>query len=233
MRPGSAAVCHDLAVRDVLVVVFWLWLLVALGVYGYRIYRRITQGPKAEREARARAAATGEPSAVPPPRRAFGRTEPPPLPDGPVEPRLPRSLQGVAPEGVPEVPATAPDGGAPAAPTPLEPTAPAPAAPSAAPTLAEALSGIQMPDGLLPVIEASLPDVAEGRLARFSATGATVAQVAEAMAAELRRLGYAVDGLDTVTPARAGLSARRDDLAVAATVELDDATGAVLLELRA
>jgi len=48
---------------------------------------------------------------------------------------------------------------------------------------------------------------------------------------ELRRLGYTVDGLDTITSARAGLTATRDDLAVAAVIELDDDTGAVVVAL--
>jgi len=43
-------VCHDSIVRQVLLVLFWLWVLVALGVYAYRIYRRAVRGPKAEQE---------------------------------------------------------------------------------------------------------------------------------------------------------------------------------------
>ncbi len=38
------------AVRNVFVGLLWLWLLVSLGIYAYRLYRRFTQGPKAERE---------------------------------------------------------------------------------------------------------------------------------------------------------------------------------------
>jgi hypothetical protein len=50
------------AVQTVLVAIFWLWLLAALGVYAYRIFRRITQGPKAAREARLAEAETTSPS---------------------------------------------------------------------------------------------------------------------------------------------------------------------------
>ena len=61
--------------------------------------------------------------------------------------------------------------------------------------------------------------------------GLARAREAVALADELRRLGYAVDGLDTMTSARAGLSARRDEVTVAATVDLDDADGTVRVQL--
>jgi hypothetical protein len=220
-------VCHDRVVRDILVVLFWLWLLVALGVYGYRVVRRISQGPKAERQARAAAGAASPADEAAPPRKAFGRTVPPPLPEGPLEPRLPRSLAGVAPEGEaspgPDADATPAAGGTAGDDAPLPP--------SARPTLAEALAGITMPDSLLPVIDPALPGIADGRIAHFAGSGTTVTEVATALAAELRRLGYAVDGLDTTTTERAGLSATRDGTTVSASIDLDDANGSVRVQL--
>jgi hypothetical protein len=208
-------------VRDALVVLFWLWVLVALGVYAYRIWRRISKGPKAEREA---GAAAG--------RGPLAGPAPPPLPDGPVEARLPRSLRDAPPA---EAPGRV-DGGAPGAAGAAAPTAEAsPSAPTpptdAATTVADAVQGIELPEGLLPVVEMGDQAMLEGRRARFSATATTVESVAAALAAELDRLGYAVDGLDTVRPDRAGLSAVRGTTAVTTKVHLDDDTGAVLVEL--
>jgi hypothetical protein len=223
-------------VRNVLVVLFWLWLLVAVGVYAYRIFRRVAHGPKAAQ------ASPGEVAdgSTPAPGKARGRgllaglstPPPPPLPDGPVEARLPRSLQDRPPPSpaAEELTGTAndpidhdgPDG-------PGGPTVQAPPAPL--PTLAEALTGIRMPDELLPVIDPTEAGFDEGRRAVFSGTGTNVPATAVALGDELRRLGYVVDGLDTVTSSRAGLSAHRDGTTVAASVAMDDETGAVVVRL--
>ena len=80
-------------------------------------------------------------------------------------------------------------------------------------TLAEALQGIRMPEDLLPLIEPGEPGRVDGRRARFGGTGTNVPTVAVALGEELRRLGYTVDGLETITSARAGLTATRDDIA--------------------
>ncbi len=221
--------CHDRGVRDVLVVLFWLWLLVALGVYGFRIVRRVSQGPKGERQARAAGDAASPSDEAAPPRRGFGLSTPPPLPEGPIEPRLPRSLQGVVPEGEPTAPAGSPPAGAGAGGGASPEHAPLP--PAARPTLAEALAGIAMPDGLLPVVDPALPGIADGRIAHFAGSGATVAEVATALGDELRRLGYAVDGLDTMTADRAGLSGTRDGTTVSVAIDRDDSDGSVRVQL--
>ena len=205
--------------RDALVILFWLWVLIALGVYGYRIWRRFTKGPKAERQA---AAAGGDDPGASGGRR--GRSAPPPLPDGPVEARLPKSLQGQAPASEPG-PATADGAGTPA--PVVEPVSVA----TPLPTVAEAVQGIRMPDGLLPAVDLADPAQRDGQLARFSGTGTTVEVVTGQLASELERLGFSVDGLATATPVRAGLSARRDDATVAATVAYDDDSTAVVVEL--
>ena len=90
-----------------------------------------------------------------------------------------------------------------------------------------------MTEALLPVVTPDEPGLADGRRARFAATDTNVPVVTTSLAEELRRLGYAVDGLDTLTSDRAGLSASRGDLsvAVAATIEIDAETGAVVVEL--
>ncbi len=220
MRHRRGAVCDHACVKEVLVALFWLWLLVALGVYAYRIFRRVTQGPKAQREAAA-AAATADAGATASSRLA-GFT-PPPLPDGPVEARLPRSLQGAGAPSPAGDPAPATDH------TPVE--APEPDGAGRAGTVAEAVEGIRMPAALLPVVEPDDPKAAAGRTARFSGTGTSVTQVTHELAEELERLGFAVDGLDTLTSSRAGLSAWRGATTVAARVELDPDTAAVVVEL--
>jgi hypothetical protein len=95
--------------------------------------------------------------------------------------------------------------------------------------LADALKGIRMPDRLLPVVDPADPD--RDRTARFSGTGTTVEAVTSGLADELRRLGFAVDGLETATPARAGLTASRDDAVVRAAVSYDADSTAVIVEL--
>jgi hypothetical protein len=201
-------------VREVLVVLFWLWVLVAVGVYAYRIWRRVTQGPKSERQA-SEAGDGATRSGL----GRLGRSSPPPLPEGPVEARLPASLQN----------APAADAATPAAGTEPVPSVPGPPAASSprVMTVAEAVQGIRMPDGLLPVVDPADPAVRDGRLARFSGTGTTVETVTAELADELNRLGFSVDGLSTATPVRAGLSARRDDAAVA----YDEDSTAVVVEL--
>ncbi len=226
--------CHDSPVRDVLVVLFWIWVLAALGVYAYRLWRRATKGPKKAREA-ASADGTADGGGEGGLLSRFTQGSVAPLPEGPIEARLPQSLQNVpppTPDGDVVIPPGGPADAATAArpdPQPTEP-APAPAMPRMV-TLAEALQGIRMPEDLLPLVEPGEPGLADGRRARFGGTGTNVPTVAVALGDELRRLGYAVDGLETITSARAGLTATRDDLSVAATVHLDDDTGAVVVEL--
>jgi hypothetical protein len=224
--------CHHAPVRDVLVVLFWIWVLATLGVYAYRLYRRATQGPKSTREAEAvdageRQGDTGIRS------RLQGPVAP--LPDGPIQARLPQSLQNVPPP-VADGDVVVPPGGPAEATLHLHPEhrtedAPPPIGMPRMVTLADALQGIRMPEDLLPLVEPDEPGLIDGRRARFGATGTNVPTVAVALGEELRRLGYTVDGLETISSARAGLTATRDDVAVAAVVDLDDDTGAVVVEL--
>jgi hypothetical protein len=232
-------VCHHSPVRDVLVVLFWIWLLAALGVYGYRLYRRATQGPKAQRQADAPGTASSEGGLL----SRLGQSSPPPLPEGPIEARLPQSLQHMPPPagaigdaGEVVIPPGGPSDVTRASTQPragdTTPTpTPEPVGMPRMVTLGEALQGIHMPEDLLPVVEAGDPGVIDGRRARFGATGTNVPTVAVALGDELRRLGFAVDGLETITSTRAGLTATRDAMSVAASIEIDDDTGAVTVEL--
>jgi hypothetical protein len=239
VRRQRAVVCHDALVPEVIVVLFWIWVLVALGVYSYRLFRRATQGPKAKRQASDVEGETGAAGGV---LGRLGKSSPPPLPEGPIEARLPQSLQNQPPPAPDDDSAAMPEGGgADVAPAGARadasatgPGSPGAAEPTAVPrptTLAEALHGIRMPADLLPVVQAGEPGLIDGRRARFGATGTNIPTVAEALGDELRRLGFAVDGLDTIGSARAGLTATRGDTAVSASISIDDDSGAVIVEL--
>ncbi len=214
-------------------VIFWLWLLVALGVYGFRLWRRFTQGPKKSREQVDGAAATGA-GTPPAPARGLSRLKGAPvapLPEGPVEARLPKSLQGVPPPSgvIAEGAASATDAppAVEGAPSPVAPAPPAHRLP-----VAEAVQGIAMPCDLLPLVDPDDPLLVGGHTARFSTTTATVRAVAAGLADELERLGYTVGGLDAVSAGTTTLLAERDGVAVTAEVSADDDTDAVVAELR-
>ncbi len=216
-------------------VLFWIWVLATLAVYAYRLYRRATQGPKSKRQADA-VGGTESPAEGGLRSRLTGSVAP--LPDGPIEARLPQSLQGAPPPAASDD-VVIPHGG-PAdvtrsvRPEPHRPSPTAEPAPIGMPrmvTLAEALQGIRMPEDLLPLVEPGEPGLADGRRARFGGTGTNVPTVAVALGEELRRLGYTVDGLETITSARAGLTATRDDVVGGRGDHLDEDTGAVVVEL--
>lgn len=158
--------CHDLAVPTALVALFWLWLAFALGVYVYRLWRRITQGPKSVREARAAGLETPDAAPTPPPAAPPVATSVPPVADP--EPAGRTGLFAAAPP--PD--ALADDG-------------------AERPTVAEALQGVSMPCGLAPVPRPDEGLLGQYRVA-FVTDGADAATVGAAVADELERLGYAV-----------------------------------------
>ncbi|MCU0311191.1 MAG: hypothetical protein MUE36_09625 [Acidimicrobiales bacterium] len=223
--------------RDVLVALFWAWLAVSLLVYGYRLYRRITQGSKATREARA-AATEG---------RTVGLGEARPT-DAvpPLAPGLPRSLAGKVPEGDPAEPRPAGADGAPGvgptgraehtgsidAPEPPPPSGAAPiGAGGLSPTVVQALWGIDLPCDLVPIADGNDGDVTSSHRVVFTTRTATVRTVAASLADELERLGYRVSNAAT-DPAgtRHRLIATRTNAAVSVSVTID-AAGAVAAEV--
>jgi hypothetical protein len=217
-------VCQHLGVRQVLVVLFWLWFVVAVGVYGYRLWRRITQGPKAEREAKA-AAAEG---------RAVGLGERlgaplAPLPDGPLQPRLPKSLADVGPPaGTPGAVLPGRDTGDPPEAIPAD--AASGPSPTGRPTVAEALRGIDLPGALVPLVDGDDPAVTEGYKVTFTTLEASARSVAAGLADELERLGYAVADTPVGEGGEHRLRATRDRMAVALAVRVEE-SGAVCVEV--
>lgn len=190
-------------VREVVVVVFWLWLLTSLSVYGYRIYRRLTRGKQPPEPA-------STPSVAPAPAAPArsSPTLPPLLSSAPTTDTI--GDRAASPAG----PA---DATRPTTPTPPAPPAPTdPATPAGPPTeqsglftpsagaqppadhlaggpalsVAEAVSGIQMPCGLAPLVGSSLS--LDPRRVVFSTAEATPEAVSTALAAELERLGFAI-----------------------------------------
>jgi hypothetical protein len=147
--------------------VLWVAVAFSLSVYAYRIWRRMTQGPKAARAESARAPAT---------------------PDSAVEPRL----SAAAPASSPIAPASSPIAPtAPATPPPMTAGTPAPR-PARVP-VAELVSGIQMPCELAPLLaDGGLPDPFE---VTFVTTSADADQVGAALDHELQRLGFEVTRL--------------------------------------
>lgn len=173
--------------RNVLVAVFWTWLLVALGVYAYRISRRIARRSTGADEPAAAEAppapveappgpVAGPPvglTADPPPRAGPSPTSSPPSsppPTGGDEGDGRRGLFAARPEPAPERPSDAP--------------------PPGRPTVAEAVTGIAVPCDLVPLVGG------EARIdpyrVVFSTDRADAATVGAALADELERLGYSL-----------------------------------------
>jgi hypothetical protein len=191
-------------VRNVLVGLLWLSVLVSLSVYAYRIYRRITRGPKAEREAAAEATVTGTSTASPVSTSLdrvldkaaqqaapadtgstdSGSTDSPPHPDPPAPspppPASDRPSEGRSGLFAPSAAQTSS-------------AEPGPASASGRATVAELLSGVSMPCDLVPVID---PDgVLDPYRVAFSTTTAPAAEVGAAVGDELERLGFSLRSL--------------------------------------
>jgi len=149
----------------VLVSLFWLWLAFALGVYLYRLWRRVTKGPKSVREARA------------PEHDETGTAATPPAPSAPVAMSVPPAPDAGPSERTGLFAAPSPDDRTPGQ--------------GARPTVAVALQGIVMPCGLAPVARPDEGLLADYRVA-FVTDDADAATVGAAVGDELERLGYAV-----------------------------------------
>lgn len=89
-RPGCATIRP---MRPVLVTLFWCWFACSVGVYAYRLHRRVTRGPRAAREARAAAGSTV--TAPAPTARPASPARPAP-PAAPVRATVAEALAGIA-----------------------------------------------------------------------------------------------------------------------------------------
>ena len=194
--------------RQVLVTLFWVWFAVAVSIYGFRLYRRITQGSKAARDAKANAA-TG---------RTVGLGDPP------------AGATGAASATIPPRP------GAPAATTPGGKTGGAatggddpPSPPSTVadardltPTVVQALWGVNLPCDLVPIVEGDGEANATGHRVVFTTKTATVPTVAAALSDELTVLGYQVSNAATDSSGdRHRLIATRTDTTVSVAIVID------------
>ncbi len=194
--------------RQVLVTLFWVWFAVAISIYGFRLYRRLTQGSKAARDARANAA-TG---------RTVG------LGDQPAGSSRADST-GIAPRpGAPT--ATTPGGETGGSATGRD--GPPPPSPSVAdardlsPTVVQALWGVDLPCDLVPIVDGDGEANATGHRVVFTTKTATVATVAAALSDELGVLGYQVSNAATdVSGDRHRLIATRTGTTLSVAIGVD------------
>jgi hypothetical protein len=157
---------------QVLVALLYLWLLIAVGVYGWRAYRRLVHR-ETRKDRVAPSTATGAPTARP------ASTGPAPGPADEDRPRpIPPSGPGSGRQGV-----FAPSGAG-VTPTPAEPIRPAG---GGRPTVAELVAGIALPCGLIPVVTGAELDPHH---VVFATTGHGAGEVGSALADELERLGF-------------------------------------------
>ena len=208
--------CEHSTMRQVLVTLFWVWFAVAVSIYGYRLYRRITQGSKATREAKAnastgRTAGLGDTASGAP---GSGRSTTPPLP---------RSRAAKVSESEPAAPTDGSDGST----TP--PTVAG--ARDLTPTVVQALWGISLPCDLVPIADGGDAANTSGHRVVFTTRTATVPTVAAGLADELGVLGYQVSNAATGTSGdRHRLIATRTDTTVSVAIGIDE-SGAVAAEI--
>lgn len=209
--------------RTVLVGLFWLWLLVALGVYAYRIWRRITRGPAKERPGEDELAGAAAPVVPTPTAPAPAPAPPapsPPAADAPApRPDARPEPHHVAPAASPSRPATTGARSGLFAPrTAAADDRPSGIAPpqggEARPTVADALQGIVMPCDLTPVVPAGR-HLDPYRVA-FSTDAHAAPEVGAAVGDELERLGFA---LESTTDRQ--LRATKGDTVVTVTLHTD------------
>jgi hypothetical protein len=161
-------------------IIFWTWLAISLAIMAYRLVRRIgrrgrrlaTSGVGVSTSGSAPDVVEGPPSDAPSP-RVIPPAEPP------EEAPAASATPGTAPVGA----------GPPAPSTPLTT-----AGVGQDPTIAEMVSGIQLPCGLAPMTGAEPKPGSRESLA-FVTTGFTADAVGEAVAGELERLGFRVHPL--------------------------------------
>ncbi len=216
--------------------ILWLWLLVSLSVYGYRLYRRFSRSSEAAADA-AVEPGTGDRARPAGPATALIENpiagfEQPPSASESTPGSLPTAMAPADPPApvAPVLPVSGADAVAP--PAPAAPAAPSwtpppgggdipsamPASERRAPRrpVSEVVEGIQLPCALVPLVgDATRLDPFD---IAFSTTASDEQTVRGAMAGELVRLGY------QVTPSSAHrLNASRADAELAVTVYGDPA----------
>lgn len=206
-----------------------LWLAVSLSVYGYRIYRRVTQGPKDVREGRADP--SGSPASASkssPGTGAASRLIENPLPGSDAE-TAESDTTNLPPATAPSSSGTDADTPAPLdpspPPTPSDPPTTIPPTPLRTESprrgkrvpIAEAVAGIVMPCDLSPLLgDTTLLNPLD---VAFFTTTFDADHVRGGLVAELVRLGF------DVSPSSASrIVATRDSVEIVVTVHADPAT---------
>jgi hypothetical protein len=206
-------------VRNLLVGLFWLWLLVSLGIYAVRVWRRMTRGPKADPKDESPTAGVdpGIPIVSPPPGLGARPTStlPPPKP----------APKPASPDPGPRTSDPPMETGAGARSGLFAPTS-SPAATSAAAasqpvaearqTVAELVAGIAMPCDLVPIVGSDR--FLDPYHVAFSTDTAPAATVGGGVADELERLGFALQ-----STAENRLAATKNDRQLTVTIYPDAA----------
>lgn len=182
--------------RQGFAVILWIWLAISLGVYGYRIWRRITQGPKSAREGLTDEQAVGGEGRplrdlLASDARIRTAEHEPPMPDQD-GPRNNPPTHDIAPLAEGDEPMDVTTQSAPAPEVPRSET-PTPKTTGQHPRrveVASALGGITMPCDLTPVINDRVH--LEPFKAVFSTTNATPGELKEGLAGELDSLGFEI-----------------------------------------
>jgi hypothetical protein len=199
-------------VRNLLVGLLWLWLLVSLGVYGYRLWRRVakrsgtdhdgaTLGDEMRAAPIAPRAADTAPVVPSPPLAA-----PPAIPTPPPQPSPPPSRSRADDQG-----------GRSGFFAPSTPSRPTPDATTARPVVADVLQGISLPCDLSPIVDTGR--ALDPYRVAFVTHRATPAEVGAGVGDELERLGFS---LATVSDTE--LEATKDEGRVVVTLHPDPST---------
>jgi hypothetical protein len=179
-------------VRNLLIGLFWLWLLVSLGIYAVRIWRRMSRGSKAETQDDSPTVGSDGGVPIVTPSSNLGAASPAgtPLPPA-AEPAPKPEPSEPAPSREPERETGTRSGlFAPTATPEAGPAAPTGSSAEARPTVAELVAGIAMPCGLAPIIGSDR--FLDPYHVAFSTDTAPATTVGAGVGDELERLGFAL-----------------------------------------
>lgn len=210
--------CHDAGVVPwPLRILFWTWLLVSIGIYGYRIVRRVGRRDVEVDQPEAGLAPTTLPSGPSFSDRMAGAPPslpPQPLPEGALVQEAIREelrAQGRLAEGDDRSPASGD-------PAPTGRQGFFAAAGGEQPAIADALAGMVVPDDLVPLMTTGVGEVGLHR-ALFIGSRLDPAAVGRALGDELERMGYALHSTSDTA-----VEGRRDDGAVTVQLHIDAAS---------
>lgn len=174
--------CHDEAVRDAIVLLFWLWVLAALGYWAWRGFQAMSGKKKKKKEEGPLISSEEDLRTTAPIDLLTGEERPAETPEPP--PAEPLDADAPTAAATPPPAAVAPGSS-------IFDPADAPANPSSVP-IADLLSGIAMPCDLAPLLDAT-PRPGARETVTFSTTGHRAEEVGRSIGDELRRLEFEIE----------------------------------------